>query len=86
MLVLSDSPAIQRQAAEIHVRDKCPPGASAVPISRRPKHDRIRIGYFSADYYNHATTYLMAELLERHDRSRFEILGFSFGKWILRWT
>ena len=79
MLVLSDSPAIQRQAAEIYVRDKCPPGASAVPISRRPKHDRIRIGYFSADYYNHATTYLMAELLERHDRSRFEILGFSFG-------
>src|ERR1039458_7064668 len=31
------------------------------------------------DYHNHATTYLMAELLERHDRSRFEILGFSFG-------
>jgi predicted O-linked N-acetylglucosamine transferase (SPINDLY family) len=79
MLALSDSLAVQRQAAEIHVHDRFPPRASGESIPRWPKHDRIRVGYYSADYYNHATTYLMAELLERHDRSRFEILGFSFG-------
>ena len=44
-----------------------------------PRRDRIRIGYFSADFHNHATSYLIAELFERHDRSRFEVLGFSFG-------
>jgi predicted O-linked N-acetylglucosamine transferase (SPINDLY family) len=77
MLAISDSPALQRQAAEIHVRDRFPPRASTMP--RRPRRDKIRVGYYSADYYNHATTYLMAELLEQHDRSRFEILGFSFG-------
>ena len=40
---------------------------------------KIRIGYFSADFHNHATAYLMAELFERHDRNNFEIYAFSFG-------
>jgi predicted O-linked N-acetylglucosamine transferase (SPINDLY family)/glycosyltransferase involved in cell wall biosynthesis len=79
ILAISSSPAVQMQAAEIHVRDKVPQRSTAGSIPRRPRRDRIRIGYFSADYYNHATTYLMAELFERHDRSRFEILGFAFG-------
>jgi predicted O-linked N-acetylglucosamine transferase (SPINDLY family) len=79
MLAISDSPAVQRQAAEIHVRDRFPPRLQTGPIRGWPKHERIRVGYYSADYYNHATSYLIAELLERHDRSKFEILGFSFG-------
>ena len=79
MLAVSGSAALQRKAAEIYVRGKHPARSTAAAIPRRPRRDRIRIGYFSADYYNHATSYLMAELFERHDRSRFEILGFSFG-------
>ena len=78
-LATSDSPALQRKAAAIYARDKTPPQPAPAVIPRHPPHDRIRIGYFSADFHNHATTYLMAELLEQHDRSRFEILGFSFG-------
>ncbi len=78
VLSISTSPALQRQAAEIYARDKFPE-QPAVAFPRRPRRDRIRIGYFSADYHNHATSYLMAELFERHDRSRFEIFAFSFG-------
>ena len=77
VLSVSSSPEVHRQVAEIQVRDKYPATGAAIP--RRARRDRIRIGYFSADYHNHATSYLMAELFERHDRSRFEILGFSFG-------
>lgn len=44
---------------------------------RRP--GRIRIGYLSCDYKEHATAFLMAEMLERHDRERFEIFAYSFG-------
>jgi protein O-GlcNAc transferase len=44
------------------------------------KRDRIRVGYFSADFHHHATSMLMAQFLEMHDRSRFEIIGFSFGE------
>lgn len=40
---------------------------------------RIRVGYFSADFHDHATMYLMARLLELHDGSRFEIHAFSYG-------
>jgi predicted O-linked N-acetylglucosamine transferase (SPINDLY family)/glycosyltransferase involved in cell wall biosynthesis len=79
MLAISSSPAIQRQAAEIYARDKAPAQSIATAFSPRPKRDRIRIGYFSADYYKHVTSYLIAELFERHDHVKFEILGFSFG-------
>jgi predicted O-linked N-acetylglucosamine transferase (SPINDLY family) len=37
------------------------------------------VGYFSADFHNHATGHLIAELFELHDRSRFDLVGFSFG-------
>ncbi|MBD3760772.1 MAG: tetratricopeptide repeat protein [Rhizorhabdus sp.] len=50
-----------------------------VPISAAADSGRIRLGYFSADFHNHATMYLMARLLELHDKSRFEIHLFSYG-------
>jgi protein O-GlcNAc transferase len=43
------------------------------------RRDKVRVAYLSADFYQHATSYLMAELFERHDRSRFEIIAVSFG-------
>ncbi|HEX7687910.1 MAG TPA: hypothetical protein VF453_09395, partial [Burkholderiaceae bacterium] len=45
------------------------------PGPRKP--GRIRIGYLSADFYQHATAVLMAELLERRDRERFEVFLYS---------
>lgn len=78
VLAIYDSLALQRKAVEINVLDKYPPRSTAA-IPRWPKHDKIRIGYFSADFYNHATSYLMAELFELHDRTKFEVIGFTFG-------
>lgn len=43
-------------------------------------HDKIRVAYLSADYHEHATSYLTAGLFERHDRSAFEIYGISYGR------
>ncbi len=40
------------------------------------RHDRIRVGYLSSDFCRHAMSFLIAELFERHDRSRFEIYGY----------
>jgi protein O-GlcNAc transferase len=40
---------------------------------------RIRLGYLSGDFHQHATAQLMAELFERHDRDRFEVLAYSYG-------
>jgi predicted O-linked N-acetylglucosamine transferase (SPINDLY family) len=44
-----------------------------------PRAGRLRVGYLSSDFYDHATAYLMAELVERHDRDRFEVYGYSYG-------
>jgi protein O-GlcNAc transferase len=43
------------------------------------KDGRIRLGYLSADFHQHATAHLMAELFERHDRARFEVVAYSYG-------
>jgi protein O-GlcNAc transferase len=43
------------------------------------QNQRIRVAYLSADFAVHPTAYLIAELFELQDRSRFEVLGFSFG-------
>ena len=48
-------------------------------IAKKESEKKIRIGYYSADYYEHATSYLMVELIELHDKSKFEIFGFSFS-------
>ena len=69
----------QRKAAEIWVEDKYPHNPSLGPILKSAKQTRIRIGYYSADFHNHATSYLMAELFELHDKSKFELIAFSFG-------
>jgi len=74
-----DSPALQRLAAELWVREQCPPDDSLGPIPKRPPGDKIRIGYFSPDFRNHAVSLLMAEVFELHDRSRFEIIAFAIG-------
>jgi predicted O-linked N-acetylglucosamine transferase (SPINDLY family) len=79
VLAATDSPALQRRAAENWVQARHPPDASLGPIPHRDHPGRIRVGYYSADYHHHATAYLIAELIELHDRSRFEIVGFSFG-------
>ena len=79
VLAISSSPALQQKVAVIWVRDTCPLSHVLPQLPMRPRRDKIRVGYFSADYYNHPTAYLMAELFERHDRSRFELTAFSFG-------
>jgi predicted O-linked N-acetylglucosamine transferase (SPINDLY family) len=79
ILGLSDSPTLQLQAARIWMRQRCPADHSLGPIARRPRSQKLRIGYFSADFRDHPTSRLIAELIETHDRSRFEVLGFAFG-------
>ncbi len=75
----SDSAPLQRRAAEIRVREKCPARPELGAIRKRPNQQRMRIGYFSADFHNHATMYLMAGLFERHDPSKVDLTIFSFG-------
>jgi predicted O-linked N-acetylglucosamine transferase (SPINDLY family) len=49
--------------------------------SNRPSDvkSKLTIGYLSADFHAHATAYLIAELFEKHDHTRFSVFGYSLG-------
>jgi protein O-GlcNAc transferase len=47
-------------------------------LDSTPPH-KIRVGYLSADFRYHATAFLIAELLEAHNREQFEIFAYSYG-------
>jgi len=78
ILAIFDSPNLQRVAAEIWVEAKCPINSSLGPINKAPPKTKIRLGYFSSDFIDHPVSFLAAELFELHDRSTFEVIGFSF--------
>jgi len=78
-LGLVDLPSQQRRVAELAVAADYPEKSDLGPIPRRERQGKIRIGYYSADFHNHATSYLIARLIELHDREKFELIGLSFG-------
>jgi predicted O-linked N-acetylglucosamine transferase (SPINDLY family)/ADP-heptose:LPS heptosyltransferase len=78
VLAISPSIAVQNKIITTYAQEKYPSHFLA-PQFIKHKHQKIKIGYFSADFYQHATAYLMVELFERHDRSRFEIIAFAFN-------
>ncbi len=41
---------------------------------------KIRVGYLSNDFFNHPVAHLMLSLFGLHDRNKFEIIGYSYGK------
>lgn len=46
-------------------------------IMNQPR--RLRIGYLSADFHDHAVMRLLTGVLEHHDHDAFEIHAFSYG-------
>ena len=78
-LGLLNSPALQRIVSEVYVESKCIASQDFQDDWEQCSTTRVRIGYYSSDLYNHATSYLIAELFELHDRKKFEVYIFSFG-------
>ena len=76
---LSDSAPDLKRCAELFVQREFP--AAPTPLCRadRYDHDKIRIGYVSGEFRQHATSILMVELFELHDRHRFELFAFDSG-------
>ena len=80
LLSINDDTFLHKKASEIFIQDKYPSNLILGPISRRSKNKKIKIGYFSADFKNHAVSYLSAELFEIHDKSQFETYAFSLAR------
>jgi len=78
-LGLIDYPALHLLCSKIYTKTKHPKSDSYSNFKNLSQNKKIRIGYFSADFYNHATMHLMAQAFKLHDKNKFEIYGFSFG-------
>jgi predicted O-linked N-acetylglucosamine transferase (SPINDLY family) len=77
--VLVDDAMEQRKVATLYARHLA---ARTVPLPHRPARahaGRLRVGYLSADFHQHATSQLAVQMLEAHDRARFEVTLFSAG-------
>src|SRR5260370_34636429 len=76
LLAVSDDPAEQLACARQYWASRriAPPAVGLPPVAAA---DKLRLGYLSADFHEHATARLMAELFERHDRAQFETIAFS---------
>jgi protein O-GlcNAc transferase len=78
LLIHDFSPAEQRRHAD-EAASLIESRVAPLPHEPRARRPRLRLGYLSEDFHDHATAYLLAEALESHDRSRFEIFAYSYG-------
>jgi predicted O-linked N-acetylglucosamine transferase (SPINDLY family) len=79
-LSVSGSPSLQLRCASSYTQAFFPPAAVAHASAPRAPGSRIRVGYLSGDLGEHAISYLLAGVLERHDSTRFETFAFAWGR------
>ncbi|RTL43959.1 MAG: UDP-N-acetylglucosamine-peptide N-acetylglucosaminyltransferase [Burkholderiales bacterium] len=78
LVALPHERAEMRRAAELASRFLSR-GLQRLPARRPEARERLRVGYLSADFHAHATAALLVDLLECHDRRRFEVFLYSHG-------
>lgn len=69
----------QYLCAQAYVHKNYPKQTTSLWQGEIYRHPKIKIAYLSADFYQHATSILMIELFEQHDRSQFEIIALAFN-------
>ena len=74
---LFDSPELQLKISKIWTyRNK---SENSKYIFSKNRSNKIKLGYFSAEFRSHAMGYLMNRIYDLHDKSLFEVYGFYFG-------
>jgi len=74
-LYLIDSPRLHKKVAQLYSNMKCRKRDQSSP--RLTIGQKIRLGYFSADFKNHPVLHLMLDVFKNHNKSKFEIYGFN---------
>lgn len=80
LLSAVDDPLAHRRAAETWVADRQPAMPGLGPIVPGTPGPRLRVAYLSADFREHPVAYLMAEVFERHDRTRIELFALNAAR------
>ena len=80
LLSIFDDPHLLRDLTEQYMLEKYPIRNDLHLNGVNADEGKIRIGYFSADFYNHPVSFLVAGMLEAHDHQKFETIAFSVGR------
>ncbi len=81
MLSATDDPALHLLAAQRFAHERIPKTPAGPLHATGPRREgRIRVGYLSGDLCLHAVGLLVPELLELHDRERFEVFAFCWSR------
>jgi protein O-GlcNAc transferase len=78
-LGISSDKALQLQCAVGVLRSQVPKPFPPLWSGEKYRHDRIRLAYVSPDFREHAVAFQLAPLIERHDRTRFQMIGIATG-------
>ncbi len=78
-LVIADDPQLHLDAARREASFALANRKGPAWPDTTYRHQKIRLGYLSADFRTHAVASLAARLFELHDRSRFQLHAFSIG-------
>jgi len=78
-IAISTSREDQLKCAKLWINEKYPTVSKPIWNGEIYKHDKIRIGYVSADFQQHATSDLIAGLFECHDKAKFKTVAISIG-------
>jgi predicted O-linked N-acetylglucosamine transferase (SPINDLY family) len=76
-MVMSSEACDQQTCAITYAKSFFPPPLPPLWQGEPYVHERIRIAYVSPDFRDHPVGQLMAGVLERHDKSRFEVIAIS---------
>jgi predicted O-linked N-acetylglucosamine transferase (SPINDLY family) len=79
LLALQSTPEEQLACARLVSAQIAVAEADLLPRRQPTRSGKIRLGYLSADFREHPVAFLIAGLIERHDRRRFEVIGYSCG-------
>jgi predicted O-linked N-acetylglucosamine transferase (SPINDLY family) len=80
VMAVTESARLQHKVARTWAEFACPANGALGRIASRARPQRLTVGYFSADLHEHPIGRLLADLIEIHDRSRFEVIAFSLGQ------
>ncbi|MBV8469594.1 MAG: tetratricopeptide repeat protein [Burkholderiaceae bacterium] len=78
LMAISDDAKAHQMSSQMF-GDRFPAAAEPLWRGGRYRHKKIRLAYLSPDLREHPVGHLMAGIIERHDRSRFELIAVSLG-------
>ena len=78
-LGISDNPSHAKLNSEIFVKNSLSLSSEIEPLNKKYNHKKTRIAYFSGDFHDHPVLHLMMDVFKNHDKSKFDLFGFSYG-------